>query len=693
MFNIREEQIIQELLTNKVINSKDLSNCLNISLRQLTYSLSKINQELLSQNLLPILRNKKGEWKIEKESLDWLSSKTDSLLNINQVNRSNEEIVDSEHRLIFIIILILIYPNKIWVKNIENYIHVSRNTILSDLKRVNVLLKNVDLSLRYVPLKGYIIIGKEEDIKRLIVRMVNELMKTESKVILLDELITSIRNQVIHLITLIEKELGLKYSDTSFTTLFYTLSLSALYFERNMTKQLKEKSMLNDTDEYKILLKNLSKVDIIYRNESDIEWYCLLFLSSNTIQSKVSPEDPEIYMSIQKMITIFEQKTSMRIEKANYLSKRLFAHLRPAIYRMKYNIPIDDVNVIDMENIEYKAIFDVLKDSVGPIEKIVGKKLPLDEIKLISFYFGGELLNQKNQMIETKKRAIVVCSSGLIVAKLMMKSLTKIFPELNFVTSASVRDFYDYKDDYEVIFSTIPLQSSILEYVVEPLLNEEEKVRLRIKVLRDLMIEDISSETDEIMEIMKKNAIITNEHTLYDEINFYLANLKTSEIPNKNILIEDEYFPIDYYLKEEYITISNEYFSNWQQALNKACEPLLENGVISENYLNKLTEHLSDPNSYLFLNEKIAIPHSAPEHGVNKEACALLISRQPIVFPGNHKVNFVIPFALLDSNRHLYALNQVIFLSKNDILQKRLLECTSKTAVLNEIKRIDGGLK
>lgn len=693
MFNIREDQIIQEILTNKDINSKDLSNFLNISLRQLTYSLSKINEELLSQNLLPILRNKKGEWKIEKESLNWLSSKTDSILNINKANRNYEEVIDSEHRLIFITILILIHPDKIWVKNIENHIHVSRNTILSDLKRVNKFLKDVDLSLRYVPLNGYMIIGKEENIKRLIVQMVNKLMKTESKVTLLDELITSIRNQVIHLITLSEKELGLKYSDTSFTTLFYTLSLSALYFKKNISKQLKEESILSHTDEYKILSKNISKMDITYRNESDIEWYCLLFLSSNTIQNKVSPEETAIYVNIQKMIAIFEQKTSIRIKKANYLAKRLFTHLRPAIYRIKFNIPIDDVNIIDMENIEYKAIFDVLKDSVGPIEKIVGKKLPIDEIKLISFYFGGELLNQKTQMIETKKRAIIVCSNGLIVAKLMMKSLTKMFPELNFVTSASVRDFYNYKDDYEVIFSTIPLQSSILEYVIDPLLNEEEKARLRIKVLRDLMIEDISSETDEIIAITKKNAIITNENVLYDEISSYLANLKTSEIPNKNILIEDEFFPINYYLKEEYITISNDSFSNWQQALNIACKPLLENGSISENYLNKLTDHLSNPNSYLFLNEKIAIPHSIPEHGVNKEACALLISRQPIVFPGNHKVNFIMPFALLDSNRHLYTLNQVISLSKNDILQKKLLECNNSTTALNEIKKIDGGLK
>lgn len=691
MFDIREDQIIQELINNnKKINSKSLTNQLNISSRQLTYSLSKINEELVNQNLQPIKRNQKGEWSIEKNSRSWLASQRDSIFDIKK-QESSQDVVEADYRAILITIFILVYPDVIRIKNIEEHFFVSRNTIISDLKKVKSLLEIMELSLKYTPLNGYFISGDEENIKRQIVLIVNKLMRIETKISILDTLIVDIREQVIHLISSFEKELNLKYSDTSFTTLFYTVSLSSLYFKKSKMVPKITKNKFEETEEYQFLVENIFDIGLSYRNNADIEWYTLLFLSSNTILNQLSPEDTDLYFSIKKLISIFEQKTSIKIKESNYLAKRLFLHLRPAIYRIKFDIPIEDIDIdiSEMEKIEYKAIFNILTDSMDPIEKIVEKKVPINEIKLISFYFGGELLDQKTQITETKKRAIVVCSNGLIVAKLMLTSLTELFPELNFITSASVRDFYKFEKDYEIVFSTIPLQTSVTEYVVKPILSEKDKAHLRINVLRDLMMGDIHRETEEILNIIKKNSPITNEHVIYSEISAYLANLKATVTQSDNLSEENKNLPLSYYLKEEYITISHDHFSNWQEALDKACEPLLKEKTITRHYVSRLKKQLSDPNSYFFLNEKIAIPHSIPEDGVNKEACALLISTEPITFPGNHKINFIMPFALLNSKNYLYALNQVISLSEDEILQQEFLNSSDSNEVFNKIKNLN----
>lgn len=693
MLGIREIQIIQELLKGDVVYSKDLAAALGISLRQLSYSLAKINQELNDNDYKTIKRDIKGKWKIEKDSLNWLVSKTSPRIEIrpgtNEYDEKYEEIIDSDYRFLFEIIFILVYPGTVRVQNIQDYMHVSRNTILADLKQVQTSLKGMKLFLKYTSLHGYSIVGNDKEIKRAIVRIISILMKGKVQIKFLDPLVKRMRDQIIHLISLSEKELKLKYSDTSFLILYYSLALSAMYIAKKNEIKMERSSVLENTIEHKFLLESLPKLKIPYRNTEDIEWYCQLFLSSNTIQNTVSSYDKELYMAIRELISIFEQKTSIHIKKPEFLAKRLFAHLRPAVYRIKFNIPIDNINIdsIDLQTVEYKTIFGILKDCVQPIENIVGKRLPLDEIKLISFYFGGELLNQVPK-ITSKKRAIVVCSNGLIVAKLMLKTLTDIFPELIFLTTASAREFAEYESDYDVVFTTVPLNTTALQYIVPPLLSEDDQVHLRIKVLRDLMLEDIHKETTEIINIIKKYTKLNKETAIRNEISSYLADLKITDAAITKTSAPKEYLPLSFYLKEKYITLSKQKFRDWQEALLTTCKPLLEDHVITEDYVNKLIEQLSDSNSYFFLNEKIAIPHSLPEDGVNQEACALLVSQHPIVFPGDHEVNFIVPFALLNSDRHLYALNQLISFSENSSVQEALLEAATNREVFRIIEGI-----
>jgi len=693
MFGIREIQIIQELLKGNVIYSKDLAVTLGLTLRQLSYSLAKINQELCDNKFKPIERDIRGKWKVEKDSLNWLVSKTNSSLMIEssryELNDNYEEIIDPNYRVLFEIIFIIGYSGTVRIQNIQDYTHVSRNTILSDLKQVNNTLVNMNLSLRYTPLHGYTIDGSDKEIKHAIVKIISKLIKEKAQIKFLDTLFKNTRDKIVHLISLSEEKLQLKYSDTSFLVLSYSLELSAMYIGKKTEVKTNSSTVLEDTEEYQFLLEALPELNIPFRNSDDIEWYCLLFLSSNTIQNKVSFYDKKLYLAIQEMISIFEQKTSIRIKKSEFLAKRLFAHLRPAIFRIGFNVPIDDISLesIDIEKVEYKTIFGILQDCVHPIEEIVGKRLPLNEIKLISFYFGGELLNQAPKLT-TKKRAIVVCSNGLIVAKLMLKTLTDLFPELIFLTTASAREFSEHASDYDIVFSTVPLCTNSLEYIVSPLLNEDDQVRLRIKVLRDLMLEDIHKETIEIINIVKKHTKLINETAINYDISSYLADIKMTNAKTTKTSGSKDFLPLSYYLKEKYITLSENRFCDWQEALLSSCKPLLNNDVIIKNYVNKLIEQLSDPKSYFFLNEKIAIPHSIPEDGVNKEACALLVSHYPIVFPGNHEVHFIVPFALLNSDKHLYALNQLISFSKDINFQEELLKVTTTSEAFRLIEAI-----
>ncbi|HAP8815662.1 TPA: PRD domain-containing protein, partial [Enterococcus faecium] len=153
------------------------------------------------------------------------------------------------------------------------------------------------------------------------------------------------------------------------------------------------------------------------------------------------------------------------------LTNRLMNHLRPAIYRIRYELPfeIDDLAEIVKENHEVSAVLNFVKESIVPLEAFLRKTIPETELYLISVYFCSELLN--SSIIETpvRKKAIVVCSNGLIMANVMAKTLKEIFPDIQFVASSSVREMDKFVEDVDLIFSNQPLKSEIPLYIIQPI--------------------------------------------------------------------------------------------------------------------------------------------------------------------------------------------------------------------------------
>lgn len=696
MFGAREIDVIQAVLGKKIFNSQEIIKYLGITTRQLSYSLKKINQEISESNLKVILRDAQGNWKIDARTEEFLLSKVNYNSSIvsgtkTVLNAEYDEIADPKYRVVFECLFILGFNQKIGVKELQNYFKVSRNTILADLKQVNEVISKAKLELKYTASQGYFISGADEAIKAYIIEIVCQLLQKEVQLNFLTPLIKQSSDKAIRMISECESRLKLKYSDNSFLILYYALTIGMMYFEKyNFNLSETAANKLDHLFEYETVEKLVDDFNIPYRNFADIEWYCLLFLSSNTIQNTVSFHDRELLQAIEEMIQIFEQKSSIPIKQKSFLAKRLFAHLRPMVYRVRFNVPIDilEMKSIDTEKPEFQAILGVLKDSIYPIEKIIGKKIPPSEIMLISFYFGGELVKQSNEFSDTKKKAIVVCSNGLIVARMMLKTLKNLFPELNFLTVGSAREFKMFSSYYDVVFSSIPLKTDALEYVIPPILSESEKVKLRIKVLRDLMLDDINQQSIDIINIVKKYADNLENPLVYEEISAYLAKSKSVGVTNRLANEQNIQLTLSDFLQEKYITRGDKRLTEWREAVTLACQPLLDDSVITSAYLDKLVEQLSTPDSYYFLNGVIAIPHSVKEDGVLKDGCGLLILENPIVFPSGYKVRFIMPFALLSSDKHLYALNQLLTLSIDTERQQEILLAQSSHEVHEYIKQL-----
>lgn len=81
-----------------------------------------------------------------------------------------------------------------------------------------------------------------------------------------------------------------------------------------------------------------------------------------------------------------------------------------------------------------------------------------------------------------------------------------------------------------------------------------------------------------------------------------------------------------------------------------------------------------------YLGSQTCIPHTTTEHGVLRDGVSLLISQQPIDFPGGHQVSLIMPLSFYDLTRHLRAINQIAAISENDELIQNLKESDEITS-------------
>lgn len=663
MLGTREIDILNIIVQLNVTNSKQLSDKLNLTNRQISYSLRKINEELETCGLEKIIRHKNGEWIYSLRDLQ-------KLLNTINQNKENDidEYFESKYRIYAEIVYLFINEeNQVNIDDLSLFFDMSRNTIILDLRKIKRLLEKKSCKLEYQKAEGYLIKGDELDITYLILYFINQLYNKNFLLKKFDHIFENkMEYDVLEIIQVYEQYFELRFSDNDFIKLSILLSIFLIRFNNTERRIEYLRDNISTVPEYIFIEKYFNENHIYYRNKHDLSLITLLFLSSSTISNNSNLDDTNLIKAIKEMIRLFQLKTSIEIKNSELLAHKLYFHLKPVFYRLKYNIEISGNSYELMSNdFVTSTIYDFLLTCIAPIEDYLGFSLPDEEVRLISYYFGGEIYNAASEDDYIPKRAIVVCSNGLIVASLMKQMLSDLFPEFDFVNTFPAREVESFDDNYDICFSNIPLSDVKNNYIIQPLMSDEEKSRLRINVLKDFEMTQTIRKTDSLLSIVKKYSKIVDENKLTNEIHKYLLSISSVEnSPPKNLL---NYIGGRIKLISKKIT--------WKEAMYEAGHLLVDDGLATEKYIDKLVEIIGkEDNSYLFLNERIAIPHSSPEFGVLKEGCSIIISKEPIEFPHNHKVHIIIPFSLFKSDEHFYALSQLANFSKDINVQNQLIK-------------------
>ncbi|QAS51520.1 BglG family transcription antiterminator [Halobacillus litoralis] len=661
--NERSKKILDDLVINPRISSTTLEKKHNLTRRQLGYSFNKINEWLLVQNLPHIERTKQGQFIIDQSIFT----------KVNSEDRASVSTpVLSEKQRTYLIILMLISREGLSLNHFTLELDFSKNTILHDLKQAQAFLDDYNLTIKYSRKSGYLLEGEEFQIRRVLIRVVYELLSMHSGAEKVRELALLSADELKQLTSLIEKfeaKIHIQFTDEKIETLPYILTLISRRISKGYvisTMPVKHEDVSN-TKEFQAIEEIFHAADI---PEKEQLFITLHLLTTNVYRSEELSKDEtmfEMVPAVKQMLQLFERSACIYFKDREQLVEKLFQHLRPAYYRIKYELteaqPIQDF--ITEELIE---VHHLVKRSISPLEDFIGHKIPENEIIYVTMLLGGWMTRQ-GESIEKKVKAIVVCPQGVSVSRLLFNQLKDLFPEFVFLDSLSVREYTEYGLDYDFIFSTTPLSSEGHVFMCQAFLDQEDRLRLRKQVMMEVqgfILNDIH--VDHLMDIIRTHTSIKDEKALVEELHSYVHRDEESSIKqstqSKNIHLDD-LLPTDHISLEKSV-------QSWEEAIRIASMPLVSKGYVEEHYVEAMIQQNRDP--YIVIAPHLAIPHAAPENGVNKVGMSLLKIEEGVTFTEEETVHIIVVIAAVDKRKHMHALMQLMNLAGSEEDRNRIIE-------------------
>lgn len=575
----RGYKILKMIVDNPTITGVQIEKEMDLSRKQLSYSLEKINYYLLDNGFSNIERLRTGKFVVQKEVIDAFKSK--------QLNDNLHTYIYVEYeRILLITLLLLERKEELSVNHFTSIFKVSKNTVISDIRKAqHILREKYDLEILYNRQKGYYIVGKEYEKRILMVRVIRELLKLSNG------------NAIIHSVLEIDEQklLGL----------------------RSDVEEVERKTQVRFIDE------RIKEIPYI------------------------------LYFDL------------LRIESKKYLDvlPEEYQHIKPAVYRIRYQYHIEG-NVLNMILPQHGYLHEIIKHTISPLEEFIGHKIPDEELAYITILFGGWLTKEgRLDILEEKKKAIVVCTNGVSISNFLFINLKEIFPEFEFIKTLSVREFQTYSHYYDIVFTTVYLDTNKPQFLVRPIMSELDLQNIRKNVFGELMnVPMYEIKSSSLLKIVEEYADIIDRKGLVNALKSYLG--ETTKQETEVVDFSSVEVSLKSLLPASNIIISNNTL-DWEEAIQLASKPLLDNNCIVPKYVDHMIKAIKTEKPIWLIADGLLLAHAGVDEGVKHLGMSLLKLPQKINVNGYMEANIIIVLATPNREIHLKALYSLIDITED----------------------------
>lgn len=478
----RQKFMLRDLLNEeKSITAKILAERYSVSLRTVRYDLDNIEYWLKERgaSLSKIPRNGMLVKNKEKalESIKNMSFNTGDIL-LSSKEREN------------IIILKLILTNKATTsEKFAEELHVSRGTIITEIRKVNKELRKYSISIQGKTNHGFLLVGEEKYIRKfignifvpLIVNDFKDKFYSISKDMFQAEDIDMANKVIDHL----KKHSDIRLGDTQILKFKLILLIrrikcgNILPQNQEAIARYKTTKIYNQVKSAYMVLVN--GYDIPFK-ESEVLCFLYTILSEGIDISaidEVSFDDKKLANVIDEIVSTGCNYLDIKKSEIQVLSHELFEHLKITLNKVELNV-MDENPILEQIKAQYGDVFAVIKKACAAFRNAYGFELSEGEIGFITLYFLKSLEKSKECV---KKSIVIVCNTSRGTSKLLATRIKNNISEVNVKSIASLVDIENDKKlikNVDLVISTIKIDNLNKPcIIVSPIITNYELTKIR----------------------------------------------------------------------------------------------------------------------------------------------------------------------------------------------------------------------
>lgn len=677
----RTRQVLIKMIEKPIIPQRNLTGQLNLSRVQVDYVITKINESLSDEGHPPVYFDGNNYHLSEASRLffvDFFSS--------DHVYRYYEMDIEERKKYIYLM-LFYHYEEYLSVNHFLGVLDIGKTTFINDLKKVEKELESLDIQIKYNRKKGYYLAGNESVLRYQLMKMVLEDLRSDNGSFLWDyflfnegtiqkeKVFRQIAAELEHYsIVLVENRL----LEFSYMLIFLLPHLSkewSEFYERyNFQKFYQMK-------EYSFSRSLLAKFSI--DNPYAILYICgwMLGMAIGDADEE-APDSSIINELVERIFDRFERLSGIRFKDKKTVKKQVYSHFRPAYYRLFFHLPI--INPLSKKIIqEYPDLFQIVKETMKPIENLFGTMIPDEEISFLTIHFASLIDNNDEYQVK-RKVGIIVCPNGIGSSAIIYNELKNLFPDMIFIGPIETNEIYQKKQDYDMILTTVPnmrlYSSKKPVYTVNPIMTIDEKYNLVQEIQNGPGNLSGDYQFEELFAIIDRFTTIKDEIGLRKELK---RRLKQPRIYNSEDILpsvsdKDELSLTDI-LSPAFIQL-NLATNSWEEAFYVAATPLIEAEIVSRRYIDKIIQTTYEEGPYMVISDHVALPHARPEDGAKEVGLGITVLKEPIKILGKTPMKYIFTLAAVDSKKHLTALAELVALIDRPDFFNMLDSVSSKEA-------------
>lgn len=672
--NSRLLKVLELLKKNNITSIKEISEQLGITDRVVRYDIETLNFLLKINNLPEIKRESKGKLIFSESLVN--NSKVEEFYKLNKHSK--------EERIEFIKAKLLI-EGRINLTATSKILKVSRTSIRNDLTEIS---KNLEAS--GINISQNSVCDEEIKIRRYLKKefsnnIINLYIKTKdynSK--LLDDYFSQLlmnmdKSEVKKIIKDLIRVINNK-KQNYFNEIWIEIVISYLRLKQGFTikEQIKDEGFIENSDYYKDLNNFMNSLeDTLDINYSKEERYYfikkLIGILNNTYDVHILKNWIKIVIIIKKMIkNVSNFYNNIDIQHDEILINGLVNHIKPAIKRLKNNIAVE--NDIYMDVVEpYPELFKLVKSSLSPLKKIIGKEIVSSEIALIVVHFLASIERNRTHKVK-KNKVLLVCGGGYGTSVLVSKQIKNLYNvEIKEIIYYS--QFLDYNlKDIDIIITTLNLNTNIHKEKDVPIIKISPFLTVKDqKVLGKYLSKSglNKSKVYEILDIVNDCVEVKDLQVLTEKLETALINKQAVKKDSSQVRLLD-------WINEDNIKVIDK-VENWEQAIRESGKFLIESNDIEKEYITKIIDVANNFGVHFILDNGVAIPHGEVKKNVNKSSISILYVKEPVVFPEGKKAQLFFLIAAKTTKDHVKSIEDIIsFVSHKEYVDKVLKSNTAE---------------